>query len=144
VGEVVRPELEGGVEIVRRTLLDLDLPVRDVQQYSEIVRREGLGESASPSPARARILDHLITGARDLEVGWILVDEASPLVGHTLAESALRSRTGVLVVAIGRGTEILRNPGPDVPLLVGDHVAVIGTTSQVAEAEKILGEDEMT
>ncbi len=40
VSEIVRPELEGGVEIVRRTLLGLSFPEPDVQRYTEIVRRE--------------------------------------------------------------------------------------------------------
>jgi CPA2 family monovalent cation:H+ antiporter-2 len=31
---VVRPELDGGVEIVRRTLLGLDFLARDVQRYT--------------------------------------------------------------------------------------------------------------
>ena len=54
--DVVRPELEGGVEIVRRTLLELDLPVRDVQRYTDLVRREGLDESERPSGERTRVL----------------------------------------------------------------------------------------
>jgi CPA2 family monovalent cation:H+ antiporter-2 len=41
--EVVRPELEGGVEIVRRTLLELDLPAPDVQRYTDAVRRQDEG-----------------------------------------------------------------------------------------------------
>lgn len=38
--DVVRPELEGGVEIVRRTLLELQLPPQDVQRYTDLVRRD--------------------------------------------------------------------------------------------------------
>ncbi len=137
--EIVRPELEGGVEIVRRTLLDLDLPVREVQRYAELVRREGLDESERPSADRARVLDDLTRGARSLEVVWIDVTEASPVAGRTLAESRLRTTAGVSVVAIGRQAELIGNPSPEERLRPGDRIAVIGTPAQVTEAERLLG-----
>ena len=64
VNDVVRPELEGGVEIVRRTLLDLDLPVSDVQRYVDLVRSEGMDEAERPSADRARVLDDLLSATR--------------------------------------------------------------------------------
>ncbi len=142
VSDIVRPELEGGVEIVRRTLLDLELPMREVQRYAEIVRREGLDESERPSRERARVLGHLVSTANDLEVGWLLVDADSSVAGQTLANSSLRARTGVSVVAIGRADSVLHNPGPDTPLLVGDHVAVIGTQPQIDEASRLVEQDD--
>jgi CPA2 family monovalent cation:H+ antiporter-2 len=138
VGEVVRPELEGGVEIVRRTLLDLDLPVREVQKYTDLVRREGLDESERPSAERARLLDHLLAAAGELEVGWLRLDAASPLVGRTLAESALRTRTGVSVIALGRGDRVIHNPAPDTTLQADDHLAVIGAQPQIDEAARLI------
>jgi CPA2 family monovalent cation:H+ antiporter-2 len=138
VSDVVRPELEGGIEIVRRTLLDLELPMREVQRYVDIVRREGLDESELPSAERARVLGHLVNAAHDLEVGWLLVDGESSLAGRTLAESSIRARAGVSVIAVGRGDTVLHNPGPDTRLLVGDHVAVIGTQPQIDEAARLV------
>lgn len=135
--EVVRPELEGGIEIVRRTLLELHLPVREVQRYSDLVRREGLDESERPSPARARVLEDLVNAAKDLEVGWLMVAPDSPIAGKTLAASGLRPRTGVSVVAIGRHEQLVSNPSPDEAFRAGDRVAVIGTPAQVAEAEQL-------
>jgi CPA2 family monovalent cation:H+ antiporter-2 len=133
---VVRPELEGGVEIVRRTLLDLDLPVREVQRYTDIVRREGLGESERPSPEQARVLDDLVQGARDLEVGWLVVESGSAVAGRALADTLLRATAGVTVVAIARQQDLIRNPGPREELQPGDRVAVIGSPTQVASAER--------
>ena len=64
-GEVVRPELEGGVEIVRRTLLDLELPgargpalhraraARRARRVRAAQRRTGARARGSP-PVRAR------------------------------------------------------------------------------------------
>ena len=136
--DIVRPELEGGVEIVRRTLLDLDLPVRDVQRYTDLVRSEGLDDAERPTPERARVLDDLVQAARGLEIGWLTVSEDSAAAGRPLVESALRARTGVSVVAIGRGASIIASPGPDEQLAAGDRLAVIGSPDQVNAAEQML------
>jgi K+/H+ antiporter YhaU regulatory subunit KhtT len=102
------------------------------------VRREGLDEAERPSAERARLLGHLISAAHDLEVGWLLVDAESSMAGLTLAESGLRPRTGVSVVAIGRGETVIHNPGPATSILTGDHVAVIGSQAQIDEAARLI------
>ena len=131
VRDVVRPELEGGVEIVRRTLLELELPVREVQRYTELVRREGLDEAETPSAAQARALDELVAATAELEVIWEVVPPDSELAGKTIAASAIRSKTGASIVAIIRGKNVIPNPHPEEVLQVGDRVAVIGTPHQM-------------
>ena len=138
VHDVVRPELEGGVEIVRRTLLDLELPATDVQRYIDVIRTEGMDESERPSATQARVLDHLLTATRGLEVVWVEVDPASPLAGRTIGESALRSRTSASIVGVASGNGVTVNPGPEATLNAGDRVAIIGKTDQIREAEKLL------
>lgn len=134
VNDVVRPELEGGVEIVRRTLLDLDLPVGEVQRYADTVRREELDEAAAPSAERMRLLNQLIGATDNLEITWIGVDPTSPAAGRTLGDVALRGRTGASVVAVARGADVQINPGPEARIDAGDRLAVIGTTTQIQAA----------
>jgi CPA2 family monovalent cation:H+ antiporter-2 len=136
-GEVVRPELEGGVEIVRRTLLELHLPVREIQRYTDLVRREGLDEVDRPSMGRSRILDDLVKTAGDLELGWLAVADDSPLSGVRIVDASLRQIAGVSVVAISRERAVISNPGPEVIFVPGDRVALIGTPDQVAAAEAL-------
>jgi CPA2 family monovalent cation:H+ antiporter-2 len=136
-GEVVRPELEGGVEIVRRTLLELRLPVREVQRYTEIVRSEGIDDAERPSLERTRVLRDLVTAAHDLEIGWITVAPDSPLAGRRIADASLREAVGVSVVAISRTGAVISNPGPDVIFVPGDRVAVIGEADQLALVESV-------
>jgi CPA2 family monovalent cation:H+ antiporter-2 len=132
--DIVRPELEGGVEIVRRTLIDLNLPVREVQRYTELVRREGLDEGERPSPERTRVLEDLLNAARHVEIAWLDVDARSALAGATLAESGLRDRAGVTVVGISRGETFITNPAADAAIAAGDRLAVIGTPAQIGAA----------
>jgi monovalent cation:H+ antiporter-2, CPA2 family len=51
---IVRPELEGGIEMVRRTLLALKFPAYDVQRYTDAVRREEFGFPAAAKLMTAR------------------------------------------------------------------------------------------
>ena len=136
-GDVVRPELEGGVEIVRRTLLELRMPVREVQRYTELVREEGMDESEKPSLERTRVLRDLVTAAHDLEIGWITLGPDSPLAGRRIADASLREAIGVSVVAISRTGAVISNPGPDVIFVPGDRVALIGEPDQLALAETV-------
>jgi CPA2 family monovalent cation:H+ antiporter-2 len=138
VDHVVRPELEGGIEIVRRTLLDIELPVDEVQRYVDLVRNEGLDESEHPSAARARVLDHLLSAARGLKVEWVEIEPESPLAGRTIGESRLRTRTNASIVGMASGTAVVVNPGPDELLRAGDRIAIIGQPDQIREAQKLL------
>jgi CPA2 family monovalent cation:H+ antiporter-2 len=140
VDQVVRPELEGGLEIMRRTLLGLDIPRREVDRYTEILRREGMSEEERASEASVKVLDDLLVHARDLELDWLTVAEGSAIGGKTLAASQLRSAAGVSVVAIGHKGELSSNPGPGQVLNVGDKVAVIGSPSEIARAAALFAE----
>ena len=108
---IVRPELEGGIEIVRQTLLGLDFPPPDVQRYADAVRHEGL-ETAGAASDRARAVADLAHALGDLDIGWLLAEEGCSVAGRTIATSQLRSRTGASIVAIGRGHTLISNPGP--------------------------------
>lgn len=135
---VVRPELEGGVEIVRRTLLDLNLPEPDVQRYSEIIRREELVEGERPSADQARMLDELVAASNDLAMDWVTLIEGSKAAGRSIGSSRIRTDTGASIVAIGRSDGITTNPGPGDVLQSGDRIAIIGTPEQVRAAEALM------
>jgi len=135
---VVRPELEGGIEIVRRTLLGLDFPAHDVQRYTDAVRQEELGLPSARVDG-VRILEDLAQAVGSLDVVWIAVAPVSSVAGQTLAESKLRARTGASVVAIGRGRALTSNPGPAEILTPGDRVAVLGAPGEIAQAGRLLG-----
>ena len=120
VTDVVRPELEGGVEIVRRTLLDLGFHAGDVQRYADTIHREGLNLTEQPTAGQTQLLDQLLAAGGGLEVTWIAVDSSSPVAGRTIGDSRLRAQTGASIVGIARGADVHVNPGPDDVLQGGD------------------------
>lgn len=135
--DIVRPELEGGVEIVRRTLLELDLPLEDISRYTDLVRREELSDGDQLSPERVRVLQDLVQAAHHVAVQWFSVAPSSPLVGQSLAAAAIRTRTGASVVAIVREGALTGNPAAADVLLAGDRVAVLGSPEQMLDIEQL-------
>ena len=135
--DVVRPELEGGLEILRRTLLGLEYPAQEIQRYTDAVRSEGL-ESLPPRDDRAHVLDDLAHAMGGLEVSWFTISDQSAVAGRTLSDSNLRLRTGAFIVAINRDDGVVSNPGPLERLAPGDRVAVIGSPTEVEDAGRLL------
>ena len=73
-----------------------------------------------------------------LAVDWLPFDAQSPFSGVPLGQTMMRSRTGASIVAIVRGGQPIPAPGPEVPLLAGDTVVVVGTANGVKRAAKLL------
>jgi CPA2 family monovalent cation:H+ antiporter-2 len=135
--DVIHPELEGGLEIVRHTLLRLGFPRREIQKYTDVVRRENY-DTEIQSPEEHHALHLLLDAADHVEIAWVTLVEGSRLAGRSVLEADLRARTGVTVVAIRREQALLTNPAPEFRLLAGDQLALIGEGSQVSAAETLL------
>jgi voltage-gated potassium channel len=71
----------------------------------------------------------------EIEVEEIKISSKSPLIGKTLRESQIRSRYGVMVVAIRRGRRTISNPRPDERLYADDVAIVFGTKEQLKQFE---------
>jgi CPA2 family monovalent cation:H+ antiporter-2 len=136
VEEVVRPEFEGGLQVLRRTLLMLDFPVRRIQEYVETIR-EAQTTSSDTQDMSLRLIDRL--AASDLDLQWVPIADESPLARMTIAETSLRPKTGASIVALARGGELMTNPSPDHILLPSDDVAIIGTAQQLEAARLLFG-----
>ena len=86
-------------------------------------------------------LSQLLASVGQLGLNWVAVSGGSPLAGKALGEAKLRSQTGVSAVAMIRGKEIMSNPEPQVELREGDLIALIGNSSQLSAAEKLLQQE---
>ena len=138
--DVIHPELEGGLEIVRHTLLRLGFPLREIQKYTDVVRSESY-DTAIQSPEEHRALGLLLGAAQDVEITWVTLAPGNALSGQTLAEANLRAQTGASVVAIRRDQVLIPNPSADLQLCAGDQLALIGESPQVSAAEAVLSGD---
>jgi CPA2 family monovalent cation:H+ antiporter-2 len=135
--DVIHPELEGGLEIVRHTLLRLGFPRREIRKYTDIVRSENY-DTAIQTPEEHRALRLLLDAVHNLEITWVTLAEGTALAGRTLADANLRAQTGASVVAIRKDGGLIPNPASDILLREGDQLALIGESAQVGAAESLL------
>ncbi len=134
---VVHPELEGGLEMVHHTLLQLGYPLREVHEYSESVRRDHYDIQVSSSDEH-RSLHDLVIATKSLEIVWVELAEESPIVGQTLKDANIRSQTGASVVALIRDDQLIANPKSSTVFNYGDRVGLIGEAEQIETARNWL------
>lgn len=133
---IVHPQMEGGLEIVRHTLLQLGFPMREVYRYADAVRRERY-DSGRDGATDHRVLNELIGAVNSIEITWITLSLGNALAGRTLEDAAVRSRTGASVVALQRDSNLIANPNSSTVLMPGDRVGLIGESEQLEAAEKL-------
>lgn len=134
---VIQPELEGGLEIVRHTLLTLGYPFMQIQTYIDSVRHDAY-QTSHQDDDQHEMLDKLVRSVRGVEIGWHTISASSSVVGQSLAEANIRNVIGASIVALMRDHQVIPNPKSDTQLLVGDMVGLIGNADQVAAAGNLL------
>lgn len=135
--DVIHPELEGGLEIVRHTLLQLGFPLEEVYRYTDAVRRDHYDMRLNTEEEH-RLLHELIAAMHRVEIKWFELPAGNPFVGQTLAEANLRARTGASVIAIVREEQLLPNPKSMTVFQAGDRVGLVGEKEEIEVAEKLL------
>ena len=87
-------------------------------------------------------LDNIRQSVEGLALDWLPIAETWWAAGHSIADSQMRRRTGVSIVAILRGDETIPSPEPDEQLHAGDTVVVVGTPDGIERATALLQHDE--
>lgn len=146
VHEVVQPEFEAGLEMVRQVLVHFGIAPADIQRFSDAVHHEMYAPLCTNN-ASGRSLELLRTlrrASQNLEIEWIEVAPFSMVVGRTIREMEIRKCTGASIVSIARDDGVITNPSPSHVLAAGDIVAILGTEQQRQLLRKMLqsAEDE--
>jgi monovalent cation:H+ antiporter-2, CPA2 family len=135
--EVIHPELEGGLEVLRHTLLALGYPALEVQRYADTVRRDQY-DVAVNTDEEHRVLEQMMNAVHGMEISWTPIPAGNTLVGQTLAQANIRARTEASVIAILRGGQLIPNPKSATRFESGDVVGLIGDAGQVAQAQQLI------
>lgn len=133
---VVLPEMEAGLEIARQALLHLEIPVPVIQQYTDEVRQQMYAPMYSHQ--NYHLLTKLNTIKNLLEISWVEIKPESPLVGASLKEAAVRTKTGASVVGVLHKKEFHSNPKADYCFTEGDLIAVVGNKQERLAFQKMV------
>jgi len=128
VRNLVYPEFEAGLEMIRQVLLFERIPVPEIQQYTEELRQELLAKVIT-TDNDYQTLGQLRAAEQQFDLQWVELEAGSQLSGCSIAEAEIRKATGVSVVGIIRQGELTTNPPPDFRFQHGDLVAIIGSAS---------------
>lgn len=135
--EVIPEEFETSIEIFARVLEHLRVPRNVINLQVSLIRGENYG-MLRHTGAHSQNLAHLNEILTAATIDNFLVAEKSPAVGKTIAELALRSTTGVTIIAVVRGGKPRTNPAADVGVEAGDILVLFGSHAELDAAIKQL------
>jgi voltage-gated potassium channel len=125
----------------------------DAENQSKM-RRAGADRVVSPYQLGGRFMARALTqphvtefldvvtlhSGLELWLEEVMIEEGSPLAGHTVVEADLRRKTGATLVALVRQeTGSTMTPDDKTRLLVGDELIVLGTRDQLGKLETMAG-----
>ncbi len=130
VEEIVQPQLEVGLEMVRQSLLSLGIDEARVFTLLGQLRAERYEPMKHPNN---RLLNdaRFLTASKFLEFLWLEVAEASALANVSIGACGMRERFGLSVVAVIRNDEYFPTPKPEFHICPGDALGIIGTRAQL-------------
>jgi CPA2 family monovalent cation:H+ antiporter-2 len=120
------------VEVVARLLRSLEVPRNVIEEVIQDARA-GTQSSERKQTLQRSYLGEL-RGLAELKIESVLVRERSPLEGASPVSMRLRTTTGVLVVGVRRGSDLLQDFEPTMPFEAGDVVYFVGTGNAIRQA----------
>jgi monovalent cation:H+ antiporter-2, CPA2 family len=135
--DVIHPELEGGLEIIRHTLLQLGFPLQEIFRYTDAVRHDHYDLHIN-SEEEHRLLHDLIDASNSIEIRWFRIPDGNPLIGQTIARADLRARTGASIVALNREGRLIANPKSITVFQGDDRIGLIGEQNELDEVDRLL------
>ena len=106
----------------------IHLSSEDSRTLVELLGADTVTEAIAALPQR-------ITG---LAIDWITVPAGSAIVGTTIAEGSLRTRTGASIVAIIRDSATMPAPEPSHRFEAGDVAVSVGTAEGLTQLRQLL------
>ncbi|MDA1311869.1 MAG: cation:proton antiporter [Acidobacteria bacterium] len=144
ITEVVQPEFEAGLEMVRQVLIQFKVMPAEIRRFTDAVRMEMYAPLATSDRASGslQMLSEFHWAQEALEMDWVDVEETSSLVGQSIGAVGIRKRTGGSIVGILRNDSVISNPGPEYVLRSGETLGILGTQEQRQAIRKLLEESE--
>jgi monovalent cation:H+ antiporter-2, CPA2 family len=126
--QVLPEKLEVAIDLFNRVLVKRLFPQREINRILTHIRSMSLGEFTEKDTInKPSFLDEFPS----LNITALKIDANSVADGKLLADLKLRNKTGVTILAIKRGTEIIEHPTPDVVFHSNDMIYVLGSHEQI-------------
>src|SRR6059036_2486538 len=134
---VIPEEFETSIEIFSRVLAHYNVPRDEVERLVSEIRASHY-QALRPGTRPRLTLSGALGAMPQMHVERIVLGPNAPVVGRTIADTGLRSKTGALILAVRRGASDLATPSPDFELDAGDVLVVVGQPPQIKNAYRVL------
>jgi monovalent cation:H+ antiporter-2, CPA2 family len=128
--EVIAEEFETSIEVFSRVLTRYLVPRQDIDSFAARIRQENYRMIRRMSAA-VNSLDSMVSRLPDMGVQAMRLAPTSPLCGISLAQSQMRRKYGVTVIAILRQGATQASPEPNDLFEADDVVYLFGKTEKL-------------
>jgi CPA2 family monovalent cation:H+ antiporter-2 len=136
--QVLPEKLEVAIDLFNRVLVKKLYPQKEVNRILTHIRNLNLGVfSEKDIVNQPTIFDEL----RNMNISAFKIESNSIVEGKSLSEIQLRSKTGVTLLAIKRGSTIIEHPVPTTFFQANDTVYVLGNPEQTNLAFELFNTD---
>ncbi len=136
--QVLPEKLEVAIDLFNRVLVKKLYPQKEVNRILTHIRNLNLGAfSEKDIVNQPTIFDEL----RNMNISALKIESNSIVEGKSLSEIQLRSKTGVTLLAIKRGSSIIEHPVPTTFFQANDTVYVLGNPEQTNLAFELFNTD---
>jgi len=133
--QVLSEKLEIAIDLLNRILIRRLVPQREVNRIMTHIRSTSLGEfNEKDSVNKPSIFDEF----SNINITAVTVESDSQAEGKSLIDIDLRKKTGVTLLAIRRGTEVIEHPVPGTIFRSEDIAYLLGNPEQINFASELL------
>jgi monovalent cation:H+ antiporter-2, CPA2 family len=136
--QVLPEKLEIGIDLFNRVLIKRLYPQKEINRIITHIRNLNLGVFTEKDVINQPSLFDKLT---NMNISAIKVEANSEAHGKSVVEIQLRNKTGVTLLAIKRGAEIIDHPVQKTTFQDGDIVYVLGNPEQVNLAFELFSKD---
>ncbi len=137
--EVVYEEFETSMSFIYSIIDVFGDTVSDKESYMLLLRENRKSLMNAGKAIEEQMRYGRFSVFKDTKIEWITIPEGSNLEGSTVADAALRQRTGVNILSILDEDGVTQlNPEPDTVLRSNQVLVVIGTLEQLTHLESLL------
>ncbi|HAM09553.1 MAG: sodium:proton exchanger [Bacteroidetes bacterium GWE2_41_25] len=133
--QVIPEKLEIAIDLLNRILIKRLVPQKQVNRILTHIRNTSLGEfSHKDIVNRPSVLDEF----PNISISAVTVEKGSQAENKSLLDINLRKETGVTLLAIRRGIDIIEHPVPETTFHAGDITYLLGNPEQINYASELL------
>lgn len=135
--EVVPEEFETSIEVFTRLLNRYFVPQDDIDNFVRGIRSEGY-KMMRPDSREVRDFTGFLS-IPDVNVTCLRVQHGeNEVVGHSIAQSNIRTRFGVNLIGIMRDESFITNIQPETEIMQDDVLYLVGRPDDIAEFNKLI------